>query len=310
MAIDNPTIKCGDDAVDLEAHFIDICGVNLYDYFEDEKALTREKFQKHFDDILCLVENYAPDFPEYNNIAYQMLGLFILKLGAKLPGDVRERIIDATDWKIDRKIRWSHYWMFQRQFYLYDLREKIKNHKYGKITHLVELDIADVREFQDLSIGLRQYNSFTKSGRIKSINHVNLDSCGLKKIPDSIFELEHLEALSLIGNELSHIPDEIGKLVSLERFYLKYNYIKELPDSMIKLKNLRFLILSNNQLKSVPKFILEFEVKHFAGLALYHNPIGDIPLEFKDDIVRNYSYEREQEKEEEEKQKFNIKWYI
>lgn len=295
MAIDNPTIKCGDDTVDLEAHFIDICGVNLYDYFEDERALTREKFQKHFDDILCLVENWAPDFPEYNNIAYQMLGLFVLKLGAKLPDDVRERIIEATDWKIDRKIRWSRYWIRQRQFYLYDLREKIKNHKYGKITHLVELDIIDDREFQDLSIGLEQYDLFIKNGRIKSINHVNLDSCGLKKIPHSIFELEHLNALSLNGNEISHIPDEIGKLVSLERLYLEFNYIKCLPDSMRNLKELRFLDLSNNQFKSVPRFILEFGFKYFAGLGLYHNPIEDIPPKFKDDIVIDYSEEKERD---------------
>ncbi|GAG62339.1 unnamed protein product [marine sediment metagenome] len=310
MAIDNPTIKCGDDTVDLEVHFIDICNVNLYDYLEDNKKLTRDKFQKHFVEILDLVESWAPDFPEYNNVAYQLLGLFVLKLGAKLPDDVRERIIEATDWRIDKKIRWSPYWIRQRQFYLYDLREKIKNHMYGKISHLVELDITDDRELKDLSIGLEQFHSFIKNGHIKSINHINLDSCGLKKIPDSIFELKHLEVLSLIGNELSHIPDEMRNLLSLERLYLKYNYIKELPDSMRNLKNLRFLIMSNNQLRSVPKFILDFGVKHFAGLALYHNPIGDIPLEFKDDIVRDYSYEREQEKEEEEKQKFNIKWYI
>lgn len=295
MAIDNPTIFCGDDTADLEMHFVELCNIRLSDYFEDERVLTRDKFQTHFNDILDLVENWSIDFPKYNNIAYQVLGAFILRLGTNLPDDLRERIVLSTRWEVDKKIKWPSNWIILRKFYLNDLKQKIQNHKYGQITHLIDLGLTEDRELNGVCIGLDQFEMFTLNQHISSTYHLNLDSCRLRMIPDSIYDLSNLKILSLNANLISRIPDGIKNLYSLEELHLKYNNIEKLPNSMKTLRELRVIDLSYNKLKLVPFFIVELGDKYFDHLNLLNNPIVEIPPAFKRFIKADFSFMIEDE---------------
>jgi len=292
MAIDNPSIFCGDDTADLEMQIVKTCNLDLKDYYEDNRVLTRDIFHHHFDEILDLVEGWVPEHPEYNNIAFQVLGAFILRIGAKLPNELKRKIIESTNWETDKKINWSHNWIRLRQFYLKDLRVKIKDYKYGNITYLVNLGLIDDKELEVTSIGLKQYEDLVLNGLIDSICYINLDSCNLKKISDSLFELESLRILSLNGNQLTFIPEEIGKLNALEELHLRYNNINQLPDVLGRLQELRMLDLSFNQLTTIPKFILRKGESHYS-LYLHNNPIKDFPHAFKRFVQLDFSFMNE-----------------
>lgn len=306
MAIDNPTIFCGDDTTDLEVQIVQICNVNLVEYFEDQRVLTRDKFQEHFDEILELIENWAPDYPEYNNIAYHVLGVFILELGAKLPRDLRERIVEATDWNIDKKINWPKKWIFLRKFYLSDLREKILDHQYGEKTRLVNLKLDKDAKLFNTCIGVEKLNSSSNLQTMRNITYINLDSCKLRDIPDLVYKMDWINALSIEANYIRQIPNEILNLKNLQKLYLRYNFIEEIPEFMRELKQLRTIDLSFNQIKLIPNYILEKGDKYY-DLSLYNNPIMNCPREFqmvvKIDLssLKEINYNRN---------KFNIKWYI
>ena len=277
MAIGGPTIlNCGDDCADLEMHIAEICGIEISKYLQDTRLLTRDKFQNHFDEVLELAESWAPSVPEYNNIAWQVIGAFILKLGAKLPEDIRDRIIESTNWETDQRINWPENWILQRVFYLNDLKEKIKKHKYGEKTHLLQLLIVDDSEFPKCCIGLKQFELDIESGRIKDKSQLYLDSCRLKTIPESVLQLNWIKVLSLCGNQLTLIPENISSMSSLEEIFLNYNYIKDLPESLIELENLECLELSDNCLENLPNVLIELEKKR-VSLSLWNNLAKDVP---------------------------------
>ena len=137
---------------------------------------------------------------------------------------------------------------------------------------------------------------FILNQHISSIHYLNLDSCRLKMVFDSIYGLNNLKILSLNNNLISRISDEVKELSSLEELHLRYNYIEELPSSMESLRELRIIDLSYNRLKYVPSFIIELGDKHFDHLSLLNNPIVEIPPEFKRFIKADFSFMIEDDK--------------
>jgi Leucine-rich repeat (LRR) protein len=74
----------------------------------------------------------------------------------------------------------------------------------------------------------------------------------LTKIPESIFQLQHLKVLSLQSNHLTALPTEIEDLKKLTVLNLENNYFASFPDEILKLKNLTILNLSDNELEYLP----------------------------------------------------------
>ncbi len=162
------------------------------------------------------------------------------------------------------------------------MQEKIIYHKSGKITHLIVLKSFGDDNFVNGVVGLEQFQKYVQTGKFSSVKHVNLDSCQLKNIPESIFNLSSLETLSLDNNNIKDIPDSISNLKSLKMLYLDGNKLEKLPNSIGLLHSLRFMSIRYNQLKNIPKNI----IKHGSfSLQINNNRLKKIPSYLEPFIV-------------------------
>jgi internalin A len=107
----------------------------------------------------------------------------------------------------------------------------------------------------------------------------------LKEIPDEVFELEQLKALSLYLNRLTSVSDSITRLQNLTKLHLGSNELTSLPDSITRLQNLTVLDLSWNQVTSLPDSITR--MKNLKTLWLVGNSIEIPPPE----VVGGYDKE-------------------
>ena len=289
----------------LEEHFYWIelffekCGIVFLDYQKYRSILNKAILEEHLDNLI----NYANKSGDIS--AHQTLAVLILQVGAKLPDDLKEKVLESLEWENDSKrYSWSPYVINVRKVYLEDFKQKILSYKNNNATFLINLRrIHDDKELEKTLIGLEQLKSFSKLKAFEKIDYINLDSCKLVDVPEEVFNFSSLSALSLDNNYLTTLPDSIislcnlkrlylsnnkiktlpsnmGSLTSLESVYLSYNQIESLPLSFGNLKNLRALYLKNNNLKLIPEI---FRTLTLSTFDLRNNPIKNIPIFLRED---------------------------
>jgi len=269
--------------------FFEKCGIVFLEYQKYRSILNKAILEEHLDNLI----NYANKSGDIS--AHQTLAVLILQVGAKLPNDLKEKVLESLKWENDNKrYSWAPYVISVRKVYLEDFRQKILSYKNDNTSFLINLRrIHDDKELEKTLIGLEQLRSFSKLKTFEKINYINLDSCKLTEIPEEIFKFSNLSALSLDNNYLTTLPDSIislqnlkrlyltnnkiitlpsniGSLTSLESIYLSYNQIESLPMSLGNLKNLRSLYLNDNNLKSIPGIFKSLKLSTFD---LRNNPI-------------------------------------
>ncbi len=112
---------------------------------------------------------------------------------------------------------------------------------------------------------------------------LDLSRLYLTEIPKEVFELRHLEILTLGKwtddfvdvNRVTHLPPEIGNLVNLKELFLSENRLSFLPPAIGKLRNLRSLILASNKLSQLPPEI--GSLKNLQFLVLAGNQLSSLP---------------------------------
>ena len=97
----------------------------------------------------------------------------------------------------------------------------------------------------------------------------------LARIPDEVFDLEHLRELRLNRNQLTAIPETIGQLQNLAFLNLRSNQITTLPDAMLRLERLRRLDLGGNRLAAMPEWFPGLE--NLVELDISLNPLAALP---------------------------------
>lgn len=75
-------------------------------------------------------------------------------------------------------------------------------------------------------------------------------------ISSFLFYVFSLNVLSLGGNLLSEVPDSVGNLQQLQALTLCDNLIEMLPASIARLSNLKSLLLHKNRLRHLPRDII------------------------------------------------------
>ena len=103
---------------------------------------------------------------------------------------------------------------------------------------------------------------------------LDLSSLGLRLIPESLRDLDHLEVLNLYSNAISEIPAWIGELSSLVALNVRINRLVELPKEIGLLRNLNILLLDSNKLRSLPEAVRELPLTR---LMLEGNPDLGLP---------------------------------
>ncbi|XP_059148041.1 leucine-rich repeat protein 1-like isoform X2 [Physella acuta] len=135
----------------------------------------------------------------------------------------------------------------------------------------------------------------------KSLKHLAITCCSLRRISAQVTALTHLACLNLSSNQISQVPEALGQLVNLDTcdlsdnkltsfppvFYtsqlrhtlasvnLKANTIQTLPSEIAQLVKLHTLNVSHNQLKRVPESVAR--MKTLRHLFLSDNMLDFLP---------------------------------
>ena len=73
-------------------------------------------------------------------------------------------------------------------------------------------------------------------GSLTSLEFLSLENIGLRKMPDFVEKLQHLQQIDLSANELSELSPKIGQLKELEVLRLNYNQINQIPHEITQLQ--------------------------------------------------------------------------
>lgn len=113
-------------------------------------------------------------------------------------------------------------------------------------------------------------------GYLKSITELYVAKCGVEELPDEVLQCKKLKRL-YVGKlySLKKLPESIGELQELEYINVALTPIEELPDSIGELKNLKFLNASSTNISTVPESIGNCE--NLIILDLHSTEITKIP---------------------------------
>lgn len=89
--------------------------------------------------------------------------------------------------------------------------------------------------------------------KLLSLKVLNLSSCNLESIPESIISLKNLEELYLSNNNLSVMPFEIYTLKNLKKLDIQNNALYCIPSEINNLHNLEEIILNDNNIQKLPR---------------------------------------------------------
>jgi len=117
-----------------------------------------------------------------------------------------------------------------------------------------------------------------KASKSKTPN-IDLSKMNLSFIPDVVFTLKSLKALSLADNQIEVISSNIVKLNNLNWLSLSNNMLKLIPPEIGKMNNLTRLDLSGNNLNSIPSTI--GNINKLEWLDLSRNRLSTLPVEIK-----------------------------
>nr|XP_019711136.2 putative disease resistance RPP13-like protein 1 [Elaeis guineensis] len=93
-------------------------------------------------------------------------------------------------------------------------------------------------------------------GNLKHLRYLHIASHWMKKLPESVCLLYHLQTLILDCGALAKLPDGLGNLINLRCLNLSSDCIKRLPESVRQLRNLQSLDLHwCKELKELPSGI-------------------------------------------------------
>ena len=121
-----------------------------------------------------------------------------------------------------------------------------------------------------------KYEINIKGKTKKQVTKLNLSGCGLKEIPENVFEYSNLTKLVLSNNKIKTIPKEILVLKKLQVLDLANNEIKVLQSAVFHLPNLRTLNVYGNKIAKFPKQVFE---SHLEKIIVGNNPMKNEEVE-------------------------------
>lgn len=86
------------------------------------------------------------------------------------------------------------------------------------------------------------------STNFKKLKSLDLNNCGLSKIPSWVETCEKLERIDFSLNVLTDVSIDFSKFKKLEHLNLMYNQIKNIPQSLLDLPNLKSINLYGHKI--------------------------------------------------------------
>lgn len=112
-------------------------------------------------------------------------------------------------------------------------------------------------------------------GLMIHLQELDLMNNHLSSLPKSIKNLENLHALHLINNNIKSLPKELKSLSSLEEIDWSFNNIETLPLKLNLPSTIKRLALSSNRLKKIPASLEQYT--HLEFLNLSNNLLENAP---------------------------------
>ena len=173
---------------------------------------------------------------------------------------------------------------------------------FTKFKNLKEISIINNNKLIDLP---KEFSNFIH------LKELYLSNSKFRKIPEIIYKLPKLKALTLAeteiknfsgleklinlthldlrDNQLTKIPAQIFELTNLTSINLCVNKITKIPDEIIRLKNIRQLILCYNQVTDISLNISKLD--KLSELDIDHNPTKYLKFYYKNiDDRNNFKY--------------------
>jgi Leucine-rich repeat (LRR) protein len=154
--------------------------------------------------------------------------------------------------------------------------------KYSKLKEKQSETLEDLDKIIGKEIKRRKELKWDENGytddKDGNVIELNLNFSDIKKLPDSIENLNALRILFLNNNQLNSLPETLGNLRSLQTLALGENKLKELPNSIGQLGALKELILNGNRLTSIPNSF--GDLISLEALNLEHNRLTSLPETF------------------------------
>lgn len=100
--------------------------------------------------------------------------------------------------------------------------------------------------------------TFKRSGldkhlfNLRHLNYLSITRTCLQSVPEEIGELTNLTTLILHSNEMAELPSSIAKLINLKVFDCSRNKLTSYPQELCNLPQLKILNLASNRLESIP----------------------------------------------------------
>ena len=136
--------------------------------------------------------------------------------------------------------------------------------------------VLDWRQLTKLKNTYTEWEDYWEDGKLVSrITEIRYDNQAIKKIPNSIADLDSLRWLELQNNQIEIIPGYIGSLKNLQYFTIFQNNITELPPQIGYLSSLEVLKISENNLENIHQNI--GELNNLNLLWLSENQITTLP---------------------------------
>lgn len=171
------------------------------------------------------------------------------------------------------------------------------------------------RELRDLSISDYHVPKLPSDfGRIyRNLNVLKLRNTGLKKLPQSIGDLDELKEIEIEGNELNALPDTMVHMTGLKKMFASKNTaFTTLPEVVGLIPNLEYIRFDSCRISTIPKNIATLphslvrilirynnispsgmpwqelaSISTLEILMLSENPLGSIPRFHRDDPFPN-----------------------
>lgn len=157
------TIGGNDIHLDIEAFAMETCGIEFDAYLENNLLLSKELFDKYYDEIA----NYAIKRDAHKGPL--TMGALILMYGGKFSKDVKHLVFDEIQYELDKYEYDSLENKIIRHSYLKEFKSQIKDYVEGEKRYIKEeslIGLSFKREFLNLILGeLERYYSPIKFQR-------------------------------------------------------------------------------------------------------------------------------------------------
>ena len=128
-------------------------------------------------------------------------------------------------------------------------------HDYERINLILPPALGNLHNLRSLTLshGISEIPEWVWG--LKNLEALSIYNECIETIPAAIAGLNKLKKLRISGGKITKLPDEIGKHLPLEALDLECPELKKLPDSFSNLTLMRYFRFARSKLTSVPDFI-------------------------------------------------------